>query len=92
LQWEITEGVESSNSKIGLSIIFRFYKVWILALHGFSLLDYPQLVGHNNPHKKEIQSELIHRRFIEGFIQMLLLYLGLVICVFSSCSVDLLNT
>jgi len=65
LQWGITEGIEGRNSWIRLSIVSSFYKVWVLALHGFSLLDYPQPIGHDNPHGMEIQSELICWRFIK---------------------------
>jgi hypothetical protein len=65
LQWGITKGVEGNNNWICLSIVSSFYKVWVLALHGFSLLDYPQPIDHDNPHRKEIRSELICWRFIE---------------------------
>jgi hypothetical protein len=39
-----------------------FHKVWVLALHGFSLLICLKPLGHDSPHRKEILNELIHRR------------------------------
>jgi hypothetical protein len=38
--------------------------VWVLALHGFSLLVCPQPLGRDNPHKEEIRSELIRQMYL----------------------------
>jgi len=83
LQWKIYGEVEGFNSRICLSTIFGFHRVWVLALYGFSLLVCPQPLGHDSSHKEVIQSELICQRFIKYFfVIVLVMYLGLVNCVF----------
>jgi hypothetical protein len=83
LQWEIFREVEGLNSQICLYAVFGFHKVLMLALYGFSLLVCPQPLGHNSPHRKVIQNELIRQRSIKkSLVIMLVMYLGLVNCVF----------
>jgi len=65
LQWEIANGMKVASTKLLYLQYLVFHKVWVLAMHGFSLLDFPQPIGHDNPHRKKIRSELIHRRSIE---------------------------
>jgi hypothetical protein len=42
-----------------------FHRVWVLALHGFSLLVCPEPLGHDSRHREEILSELIRQRSIK---------------------------
>jgi hypothetical protein len=65
LQWEIAKGVKVASTKLFCLQYLVFHKVWVLAMHGFSLLDCPQPIGHDTPHREEIWCELIHQRPIE---------------------------
>jgi hypothetical protein len=63
--------------------LFGFRRVWVLALHRFYLLICPKPLSHDIPHREEIQSELIHQRSIKKcLVIVLVMYLGLVNCVF----------
>jgi hypothetical protein len=73
--------------------VYLQYKVWVLVLHGFSLLVCLQPLGHDNPHKENIQNELILSKvYRKSLVFVLLMYLSLVNCVFLSCCVDALYT
>lgn len=70
--------------------VFSYHKIWVLVLHGLTLLDCPQPVGHDNPHREKIQNELIHQTFrfccyvvnVLKFVQM---------CAIILHNVDVLN-
>ncbi len=46
LQWEIAKGVKVASTELLCLQYLVFHKVWVLAMHGFSLLDCPKPIDH----------------------------------------------